>query len=55
MWCSLPRKGKLFEVGDCSLAFRERLYLVDVPEVRDRLEIRGLERRDELGPTIKLF
>ena len=50
MWCSLPRKRKWFEVGDCSLAFRERLYLVDVPEVRDRLEIRGFERRNELGP-----
>ena len=37
------------------MAFRERLYLIDVPEVRDRLEIRGFERRNELGPTIKLF
>ena len=54
MWYSLPRKRKRFEVGDCSLAFRERLYLVDVPEVRDRLEIRGFERRNELGHTIAL-
>ena len=37
------------------MAFRERLYLIDVPEVRDRLEIRGFERRNELGLTIKLF